>query len=279
MQENEQASTASGQDFGPSLPGSFAYFDRDTSSWKTSGLFLFEELTAYSGTWPKRGTMRSGSVFALPTSARPTDASGCSSWPTPVANDDNKSPEAHLAMKRRMKGGPRNTITSLTVMMKSLWPTPNKMDGERGAESRETKAARGSGGVNLIEAVTNWPTPTSSEADKMSGPRRDGDRTLNGEAKKWNTPRSRDWKGDGKDCLPNQAKQWQTPNASVADAGARSRSGDRKDELLLAGQALQGVPSTTGNRRESFVLNAAWVATLMGFPADWLDGIEPPSKP
>lgn len=40
-------------------------------------------------------------------------------WPTPVANDDNKSPEAHMAMKARMKGGPRNTITSLQVMAKA----------------------------------------------------------------------------------------------------------------------------------------------------------------
>jgi len=36
-------------------------------------------------------------------------------WPTPCANDDNKSPEAHMAMKRRMG---RNTITSLQVRIK-----------------------------------------------------------------------------------------------------------------------------------------------------------------
>jgi hypothetical protein len=36
-------------------------------------------------------------------------------WPTPVAaNDDNKTPEAHLAMKARMGGG-RKEITSLNV--------------------------------------------------------------------------------------------------------------------------------------------------------------------
>jgi hypothetical protein len=43
-------------------------------------------------------------------------------WPTPVANDDNKSPEAHMAMKARMKGGPRNCITSLQVMAKANGP-------------------------------------------------------------------------------------------------------------------------------------------------------------
>lgn len=40
-------------------------------------------------------------------------------WPTPVANDDNKSPAAHMAMNARMKARPRNTITSLQVMTKA----------------------------------------------------------------------------------------------------------------------------------------------------------------
>lgn len=45
-------------------------------------------------------------------------------WPTPCAQDDNKTPEAHLAMKARMKGGARNTITSLSVLTQQ-WPTPS----------------------------------------------------------------------------------------------------------------------------------------------------------
>ena len=40
-------------------------------------------------------------------------------WPTPVANDVNKTPAAHMAMKARMKGGPRHCITSLQVMAKA----------------------------------------------------------------------------------------------------------------------------------------------------------------
>ena len=47
-------------------------------------------------------------------------------------DDDNKSPEAHMAMKARMKGGPRYTITSLQVMVKAvergMYPTPNATD-------------------------------------------------------------------------------------------------------------------------------------------------------
>lgn len=54
-------------------------------------------------------------------------------WPTPVANDDNKTPEAHLAMKQRM-GGNRTAITSLNVKVKaksSNWATPEGIAKER----------------------------------------------------------------------------------------------------------------------------------------------------
>ncbi len=40
-------------------------------------------LEAYSETWPKRGTMRSGSTYPLPTSGRPISESESSLWPTP----------------------------------------------------------------------------------------------------------------------------------------------------------------------------------------------------
>lgn len=45
-----------------------------------------------------------------------------SPYPTAVANDDNKSPEAHLAMKKRMGGG-RKAITSLQVLAKQIGPS------------------------------------------------------------------------------------------------------------------------------------------------------------
>lgn len=59
-----------------------------------------------------------------------------SGWPTPVANNDNKSPGAHLAMKQRMgvrdgTGSNRTAITSLQVMAKyveSGWVTPSARD-------------------------------------------------------------------------------------------------------------------------------------------------------
>jgi len=78
----------------------------------------------YELTW-KQWDMPSGPpICALRASARRTSDNGCGGWPTPVANDDNKSPEAHLAMKARMGGG-RKAVTSLQVMAKMAgWLTP-----------------------------------------------------------------------------------------------------------------------------------------------------------
>lgn len=48
-----------------------------------------------------------------------------SGWPTPVANDDNKSPEAHLAMKQRMgeRDGTGVSRTALNMAAARVSPT------------------------------------------------------------------------------------------------------------------------------------------------------------
>jgi len=45
--------------------------------------------------------------------------------------------------------------------------------------------------------------------------------------------------GQGAESLTSLAAKWQTPSATCADAGATSRSGDRKGELLLGGQVRE----------------------------------------
>ena len=103
------------------------------------------ELVGQAQAWPtpkgtdgtKGGPNQAGSKgdLMLPSAA--------AQWPTPVANDDNKSPEAHLAMKARMKGGPRQTITSLQVLVQQ-WPTPAARDS-KGANSAEHALITGGG--------------------------------------------------------------------------------------------------------------------------------------
>jgi hypothetical protein len=88
-------------------------------------------------------------------------------WPTPVANDDNKSPEAHLAMKTRMghrdgSNANRTAITSLQVMVKTItgWVSPTATDGERGSLPPRPQDT----GIPLSQQFSGL-TPASSSAE------------------------------------------------------------------------------------------------------------------
>jgi hypothetical protein len=80
-----------------STPGSFAYYDLDSSSWRTcqpSALsFLTTGWEGYSETWPRAGTTRSGTASRRPPSVLLTFAiessysDGDGNWPTPTVQD------------------------------------------------------------------------------------------------------------------------------------------------------------------------------------------------
>ncbi len=95
------------------------------------------------------------------------------------------------------------------------WPTPNC--NERGSESRESKDKRGAGGIDLQSTarLAGWPTP-------MAG-----------------SPATATYNEAGNNDSSRKTVAllvgWPTPQASWAEAGSTSRSGDRKDELLIGG--------------------------------------------
>ena len=109
-------------------------------------------------------------------------------WPTPVANDDNKTPEAHLAMKQRMgerdgTGANRTAITSLQVMAQLAgWKTPTLGSPNSLRGSGQDPAIREAGGhtVNLQDQVrlSAWQTPNVPNGGRLSktelGKHRDG---------------------------------------------------------------------------------------------------------
>ena len=106
---------------------------------KTSQPYALKDYGESYGDLPIWGMTVGGLVYQ-PKKLEPTTyARDGSYWPTPVANDDNKSPRAHMAMKKRMRGGPRKKCTSLNVMVKGvemkMWPTPNASDW-KGASTR-----------------------------------------------------------------------------------------------------------------------------------------------
>jgi hypothetical protein len=72
------------------MQGSFAIYDQASSSWKTSAIYLFEGLDAFSETWPRSGMMRGGIAFEHPSSAIRTHATVSSLLPTPRHCDGKK---------------------------------------------------------------------------------------------------------------------------------------------------------------------------------------------
>jgi len=110
------------------------------------------------------------------------------------------------------------------------WPTPQRADALRGAETLETKAARGAGGLNL------------SDASRLVG---------------WVTPAGRDWKD-----TPGMATTGVNPD------GSRRKRLDQlpRKATQVRGASSSQSPSSTAPRG---VLNPALSRWLMGYRAVW----------
>jgi hypothetical protein len=167
MQESEPGSEGSDPDSGPSSPESFASWDPATSSWRTSALSLFGGLTEFSGTWPRRGTMRNGMCSVRQTSVLRTFAGACSSLrgvPTPRAVE-------WKANEYQQKDG--NSWLTLTGWAR-MWPTPNVPNGGRTLAPGTTMTGRTPDGkkrqVGLENMVRLFPTPTVQDAENNGGP-------------------------------------------------------------------------------------------------------------
>jgi hypothetical protein len=133
-------------------------------------------------------------------------------WPTPVANDDNKTPEAHLAMKQRMgerdgTGANRTAITSLQVMAQLAgWKTPCVPNGGRISGNSEDIGKHRDGtkaqiGLENEAKLSGWTTPNTpsggpnikSTETHTGGLDLDGAATLAG----WPTARAEDAESSG----------------------------------------------------------------------------------
>jgi hypothetical protein len=219
--------------------------------------------TLYLLTWKERITPSGLLISALRASERPTSANASGSWPTPttrdwkdgsyqpnvpenallgrvvhqagwptpVAKDDNKTPEAHLAMKQRMgerdgTGANRTAITSLQVMSKIAgWPTPTVGNAE-GSQSSEGMSATGrtpDGRKNAVslnhvsQMAAGWPTPVVNDEKGSQYAYSQGNH---------DKPVLK---------LPGAAAQagWPTPRVSADRSSARTM--DRQDSMAAPG--------------------------------------------
>lgn len=107
--ETAQASKARSRACGRNSHGSFAKFDHDTSSWKTSPPCDAADLIEYSETWPRAGTMLNGTVSALPMSVpriavtESSSSHGREMFPTPTARDWRSGKASAATMARNSR--------------------------------------------------------------------------------------------------------------------------------------------------------------------------------
>jgi hypothetical protein len=186
--------------------------------------------TLYDMTWKEVVTPSGHRYWRLAALGRRTSGSEYTGWPTPVAKDDGKTPEGHLAMKRRMgeRDGSfanRTAITSLAVAaLTAGWPTPTGTDAER----RGKTTAR-SDALHLNAA-----------AQMATG---------------WATPATRDYR---------------TPNhVALKDRGGGAKGEQLNNQVahVIPGASLNGLTAST---ESAGLLNVEFSRWLQGIPATWL---------
>jgi len=148
-----QDSTANALASGWKWPGSLAKYDRSSRSWRTGKCSLLGDLTEFSETWPRWGSMRGGECLELTTLAPHTDVSEFGLWPTPRRTDADRGGRGDLIQAVR-----GNTNSHF-----KLWPTPHGF-------SKDGKS-NGPSGNELGRAVNQraYPTPLARDAHNRSG--------------------------------------------------------------------------------------------------------------
>lgn len=99
--ENAPASTANAPGCGASLPESLASYDLDSSLWKTSQSWLFEDWGELPEAWPRSGMTVNGTAYPLPPLVPTISGTGCSYLPTPSASGFGCRDVPRLLERRR----------------------------------------------------------------------------------------------------------------------------------------------------------------------------------
>jgi hypothetical protein len=139
---------------------SFAWWDRNTSSWRTSQRSLLTDWTLFSERWPKQGLMRNGHVFRQQMWAPVIEGIGGGLLPTP---------RTCSAMAARLDtasnlDGERFPNLETVVARRGLLPTPTTQDHKRRGPNSSQQG---------LSNTENWTLPTPLSMDHK-GAGRDG---------------------------------------------------------------------------------------------------------
>lgn len=146
-------------DFGSVTQTPFATYDPGSSSWRTWEPSLFEDSTSFSGRWPKSGTTLDGRAYELPSSALPTNATGCSSsvsLGTPSARAAKGANSVRVA-----SGDTRGLLENQVATI----PTPQARDGNHGGPQgkRFLNPERPNDLDDFVDALALLPTPVVND--------------------------------------------------------------------------------------------------------------------
>ena len=208
---------------------SFASYDPESSSWRTSPDLFGSTSPVFWETWPKQGTIVNGGCWERETSELHTFASGCGFMlPTPTAQTYGT------------QGSSGTKRPSLETMARhNLWPTPQAHDATKGNANRVGRYGTKHGGRNLNDWVMKWPTPQARDYKGVPG------------------------NNFNMSSLPRAVNQWPTPTAN--EDAASTPNG--KMQPMLGNHP--GVRGTTPEEWSRGSLNPLWVEWLMGWPIGW----------
>lgn len=144
---------------GPTSQTPLAFYDRESSCWRTSQGSFDLGLGESSPTWPSSGSMRNGALCERPPLVLAIVESDCSLLPTPAASQAgyNQSESPGAAVRPQ-----------LAMLVRDLLPTPTCGDGN-GRRTSERAKGLYSSGPTLTDTVTDLlPTPTAKDAPRAS---------------------------------------------------------------------------------------------------------------
>lgn len=226
---------------GLTLLQSFASYDPDSASWKTSQGCLVQGMREeFSETWPKQGIMQDGVCWELQMLGPSIIEKGCGLHVPSPNTMDWMAPKSKEALHREMTIARKGRSQPGNLRDWVGWPTPK--GSPSGPDFARTNR-EGSGGDDLATKVARWPTPTKQDGENNGG---------SSQYQRKTTP------------LNALVKTFPTPQASMmtdADMEQARYAGNNKNrpEYRAAGKGS---------------LNPDWVEWLMGWPIKW-SSLEP----
>ena len=296
--EGKEQRTSAGS--GQTPRGSFAWWDRDGSCWRTFQASLLGGCQKFSEGFPRSGTMRSGRLYPRRHLVPRIFASESGLWPTPNVHEEEAERRYSRKTSFRHFEEGRQIHLSQAARDQRMWPTPRASNPGSRIESEGGKILAQE--VEMEEGVRDrrgrkkrWPTPRAADGGQgqwktreqaeasgysemlssaVLGLKHGKPRRGPGHVPMWPTPTKSDAEGGpgrsekrrGGDNLRTSVKMWPTPTASVGDWGKGEGLIDPKSTHDTIKALVERDPSMIGGQ-----LNPTWVEWLMGYPLGWTD--------